>query len=151
MIERETLLGLVPHQGAMCLLDRVAHWDAQRIRCTSRAPARDDDPLRAADSRLRAVHLCEYGAQATAVHGGLLAHEGGGPPRPGMLVALRGVELHVGWVDPAAGELVVDAERLVAGDGGWQYAFEVRQGHDLLASGRVAVMLAAGHDDGGDR
>lgn len=63
---------LIPHQGSMCLLDSVAHWDDVRIHARSGSHARDDNPLRR-DGRLRALHLCEYGAQAMAVHGGLLA------------------------------------------------------------------------------
>jgi len=63
---------LVPHAGRMCLLQRVLDWDESTVRlatATHRDPA---NPLRS-DGRLRAIHLCEYGAQAMAVHGGLRA------------------------------------------------------------------------------
>ena len=72
---------LIPHQGAMCLLDDVVAWDDQRIHARSDSHRRDDNPLRS-DGRLRAVHLCEYGAQAMAVHGGLVARAAGGVASP---------------------------------------------------------------------
>src|SRR5690606_41345652 len=101
-----------------------------------RAP---DSPLRSGGG-LRAVHLCEYGAQAMAVHGGLLASAAGGAAPPGVLVALRGVQLHVARIDGLAGNLVCEAERLVASDSSQQYG--CRLGHDqvLLAAGRAAVV-----------
>ena len=52
---------------------------------------------------LRALHLCEYGAQAMAAHGGLLARDTGGGAKAGMLVALRGVALHVARIDHLLG------------------------------------------------
>ncbi len=69
------LLSLIPHQGAMCLLDRVVEWDKDRVLLATATHRAADNPLRL-DGRLRAVHLCEYGAQAMAVHGGLSAQCG---------------------------------------------------------------------------
>ena len=140
MIDRAGLLTLTPHQGTMCLWDRVLDWDAGRIRLRTASHAREDNPLRSV-GRLRAVHLCEYGAQAMAVHGGLLARAAGTAPKPGMLVALRGVELHVARIDGLAGELEGEAELLAAGGGSQQYAFRIIHAGDLLAKGRVAVIL----------
>src|SRR5689334_15527305 len=94
MAERIDIAALVPHQGAMCLWQDVVEHDAQRVRLRTASHRDPANPLRS-DGRLRALHLCEYGAQAMAVHGGLLAREGGAPVRAGMLVALRGVALHV--------------------------------------------------------
>lgn len=140
MIDRDTLLGLVPHQGAMCLWDRVLDWDDTRIRlatATHRDPAH---PLRGAQG-LRAVHLCEYGAQAMAVHGGLRGRAAGLPVRPGMLVALRGIRLHVPYIDSFDGELVGEAEAVAESADSQQYAFRILHGDRLLAEGRAAVML----------
>lgn len=80
MIGRDTLLDLMPHQGTMALLDEVVGFDATTLHARTRAHARTDNPLRDAQG-LRAVHLCEVGAQATAAHGGLLAREAGGRRR----------------------------------------------------------------------
>lgn len=131
---------LIPHQGGMCLLDAVVDWDAERIHARSASHRRADNPLRS-DGRLRAVHLCEYGAQAMAVHGALLARAAGGTAAPGYLVSLRGVELHRARIDDLDGDLDVHAERLLGGDGSWQYAFRIEHAGTPLASGRAAVML----------
>ena len=90
----------------MCLLERVVEWDDRRVvleTATHRSPT---NPLRV-DGRLRAVHLCEYGAQAMAVHGGLRGTRTGAQPKPGMLVSLRSVHvrtrLHRGSAGRSAG------------------------------------------------
>ncbi len=139
---RDAILELVPHQGAMCLWDEVLEWDTQTIRLRAHNHRDSAHPLRA-HGQLRAVHLCEYGAQAMAVHGGLRARENGGRAKPGLLVALRGVELHVARIDDLAGALECHAEVLTAGDAGWQYAFRITHAGTLLAEGRAAVMLQA--------
>ena len=123
-IGRDAILALVPHQGAMCLWDEVVAWDEGSIHlraCNHRDPAH---PLRAA-GQLRAVHLCEYGAQAMAVHGGLRAREAGGLAKPGLLVALRGVELHVARIDDLPGALECSADML----GRWRQRLAVRVPH----------------------
>jgi predicted hotdog family 3-hydroxylacyl-ACP dehydratase len=130
---------LIPHQGTMCLLDEVVAWDADAIHARSRSHSRADNPLRS-DGRLRAVHLPEYGAQAMAVHGGLLAREAGVVATPGLLVSLRAVELFVERVDDRAGVLDVHAEKLVGSDASWQYAFRIEHEGVVLARGRAAVL-----------
>ena len=150
MIGRDDILALIPHQGAMCLWDEVVDWDAQRIRLRAQNHRDPMHPLRSGDG-LRAVHLCEYGAQAMAVHGGLRAREAGGVARPGLLVALRGVQLHVARIDDLPGTLECGAEVLVESDASQQYAFQVRHAGRLLAEGRAAVMLADTADGGAAR
>ena len=76
-IDRARILQLVPHQGDMCLWDAVDAWDGDSIRLRSATHHDPAHPLRSGD-RLRALHLCEYGAQAMAVHGGLRAAASGG-------------------------------------------------------------------------
>lgn len=140
MIGRDAILALVPHQGTMCLLDSVVSWDAERIHCRSASHRVADNPLRDG-AGLRALHLCEYGAQAMAVHGGLLAQRDGGVARPGMLVSLRAVRLHVDRIDGLDGELDIEAIRLLGSADNWQYGFRVLHRATLLAEGRAAVVL----------
>ena len=139
-IDRATIASLVPHGGAMCLWDEVVDWNAERIVLRSAGHRDPAHPLRS-HGRLRALHLCEYGAQAMAVHGGLRAREGGGVAPPGMLVALRGVELHCARLDDLQGEIECEAEALIAGEDAQQYRFTIRHGATVLAEGRAAVML----------
>lgn len=142
-IEKSDWAGLIPHQGLMCLLDAVVDWDATRIHARSASHRRPDNPLRS-DGVLRAVHLCEYGAQAMAVHGGLLARDAGGVAKAGMLVALRDVRLHVARIDDLPGALEGKAVLLAAGDSSQRYAFRIGHAGVLLAEGHSTVVLLSG-------
>ena len=140
MIGREEILSLIPHQGAMCLWDEVVSWDTASIRLRARNHRDPTHPLRSGD-RLHAVHLCEYGAQAMAVHGGLRAARDAGRARPGVLVALRGVTLHVKRFDDLPGDIECEAEPLAESVDSQQYAFRISHDGELIAEGRAAVML----------
>jgi predicted hotdog family 3-hydroxylacyl-ACP dehydratase len=142
MLTRDDWGALIPHRGAMALLDGVAHWDAQRLLARTGSHRRTDNPLRDG-GRLRALHLCEYGAQAMAVHGALTARAAGTAALPGFLVSLRGVRLHVARIDDLAGDLEIEAEKLLDGGASWQYVFRVRHGEQPLAEGRAAVIVGA--------
>lgn len=142
MLDKTQWAHLIPHQGSMCLLDAVLAWDEDRIHARSASHHRTDNPLRR-DGRLRALHLCEYGAQAMAVHGGLLARAAGGRAEPGLLVSLRAVRLLRDYADDLPGELDVHGERLLASAQSWQYAFRVEYRGELIAAGRAAVMVQA--------
>lgn len=131
---------LVPHKGAMCLWDTVEAWDDARIVLATDGHRDPAHPLRR-DGRLGAVHLCEYGAQAMAVHGGLRGAAAGGTARVGFLVALRDVQLHVARLDDLPGALRAEATLLAESAASQQYAFTVRHGDTVLAEGRAAVML----------
>jgi predicted hotdog family 3-hydroxylacyl-ACP dehydratase len=101
---------------------------------------RADNPLRG-DGMLHAVNLCEYAAQAMAVHGALRERDAGGVALPGFLVALREVELKVERIDDLPGKLQVHVECLIAMADSLQYAFRVEHRGSVLATGRAAVML----------
>jgi len=144
MLGRSDFEPLIPHAGRMCLLDAVADWDETRIHAVSDSHRDPHNPLRR-DGRLHAVHLAEYGAQAAAVHGALRARaQGAGEPRPGMLVALREVQLQREFIDDLCEALHVHAECLYADETGTQYAFRVEHAGTLLAEGRCAVIHGAG-------
>ncbi len=143
MLPKTDWARLIPHAGTMCLLDAVVAWDERRIHAISAGHARADNPLRS-EYGLHAVHLAEYGAQAMAVHGGLLARaQGRDTARPGRLVSLRDVVLLEEYVDTLDGHLDVHAECLYADDAGAQYAFHIEHRGRLLASGRAAVIHPA--------
>lgn len=125
----------------MCLLDAVHSWDAEHVYALSDSHKRVDNPLRS-DGLLRAVHLCEYGAQAMAVHGALLAQEKGAAVQPGLLVALREVRLHVVRIDELPNTLAITAEKQLDSATSWQYKFCITHDEMPLAEGRATVMLA---------
>lgn len=124
----------------MCLLDAIVRWDAQHIQLTATTHRSPNNPLRSPDGRLRSLHLCEYGAQAMAVHGGLLARAAGADVKPGMLVALRDFVVHVARIDDLPAALEVQADCLMADTGGSQYRFLITHDGAPLAQGRAAVL-----------
>lgn len=133
---------LIPHRGAMCLLDTVLDWDHARIHVRAVSHRDPHNPLRR-DERLHALNLCEYAAQAMAIHGGLLARRAGHAAAPGWIAAVREVKLHVARIDDLPGDLDIDVETLLADAAGWQYAFRVEHRSILLAQGRIAIMTRA--------
>jgi predicted hotdog family 3-hydroxylacyl-ACP dehydratase len=144
MLTKTDFVDLIPHAGDMCLLDGVATWDDTTIHAVSISHVLATHPLRGKHG-LHAVHLAEYGAQAMAVHGALLARaQGATAPKPGMLVSLRGVKLTIDRIDTLAGRLDVFAACLMADDSGAQYTFRVEHDGIDIASGRAAVIHPKG-------
>lgn len=140
LLARAELEALIPHAGGMCLLDSVEAWDEQHIECSSSSHRSVQNPLRR-DGRLAALHLAEYGAQAMAVHGGLLARAAGKVAEPGFLASLRKLCLELDYIDQLHGDLCVRATQLLAADSGWTYQFEIECDGQALAAGRAMVML----------
>ncbi len=139
VVDRSLIALLIPHQGSMSLLDRVDSWTASGIVAISSTHRAIDHPLRD-QGGLRAVHLCEYGAQAAALHGGLIARAAGTVAEPGYLVSLRDVTLACHRIDQLDGELRIDAELLLQDSGSWQYRFVAAHAGVTLASGRLAII-----------
>lgn len=138
-MNRDWIAAHIPHQGAMCLLDRVDEWDAQHIRCTTSSHRSESNPLRA-HGRLAAACGIEYAAQAMAVHGALLAGQQA-RPRVGFLASVRGVTLHVGRLDDIAGDLTVEAEQFSGDGNNVLYDFSILAEGRLLLQGRAAVII----------
>lgn len=141
-VARDWIEAHIPHQGAMCLLDEVVEWDAQRIVCHAVSHRDSANPMRVAGI-LPAACGIEYGAQAMAVHGALLdAH--GAPLGRGFLASVRAVRLRAARLDDVESPLRVAAERLSAEDGRVLYAFSISAGAGELVGGRAAVVLDIG-------
>ncbi|RKU02576.1 3-hydroxylacyl-ACP dehydratase [Burkholderia sp. Nafp2/4-1b] len=149
-LDRAWIAAHIPHDGAMCVLDRVEAWDAVRIRCSATSHRDPHNPLR---SRGRLASVCgiEYAAQAMAVHGALLgalldtqpAPTPPARPRAGYLASVRNVDAFVDRLDTFELPLTVDAERIGGDDRSVLYGFALRCGERVLLSGRAAVMLDA--------
>ena len=138
----DDIQSLIPHRGSMCLLERIVAWGERGMTLATATHASPANPLRHLQ-KLQAIHLCEYGAQAMAVHGGLLARGTGEIAKPGLLVSLRDVVLSVDYIDLLAGELLVEVVRLQAGAASLQYTFRVTHRDMELARGRGAVIVGA--------
>jgi predicted hotdog family 3-hydroxylacyl-ACP dehydratase len=138
---RSEIAELIPHAGAMCLLDGVRFWDATRIVCTASSHRDADNPL-ASDSGLDAICGIEYAAQAMAVHGALIA-SAGRRPAAGYLASVRDVTWHAARLDLLADDLEVTATRLAGNQASALYSFSLRCGAEPVLTGRAAVVLDA--------
>lgn len=134
----------IPHQGSMCLLDAVMHWDGTRIQCRASSHRATDNPLRAY-GRLGAACGIEYAAQAMAVHGALMAESlapaGSITPRAGYLVSARGVELHATRLDDITNDLIIEASCNMSNANNMLYEFKVSAAGRTLLHGRATVVL----------
>jgi predicted hotdog family 3-hydroxylacyl-ACP dehydratase len=138
MVTRQRILGLIPHQGDMCLLEAALDWSALDITCSARSHLSPANPLRRG-GKLHAVCGIEYGLQAAALHGALLSGSG---PTAGYLAALRDVEIHTLRLDePSFGTLRVAATQERCTPEGLMYRLVVAaEGGEELLSG-LAIMI----------
>ena len=139
--DREAILKLIPHQGAICLLDAVVESSETRITCRTQSHLDPANPLRR-DGQLSPTALIEYGAQAMAIHAGLIAEARGEQAPPRLLVSAQAVGFACTDAAALAGPLTVVAERKLADARGALYQFEVSSASGRAAWGRVAVLAA---------
>lgn len=137
---RDWIVRHIPHQGTMCLLDRVDFWDELSVTCRTTSHRQDDNPLRSG-GRLGAACGIEYAAQAMAVHGALMINPDSPGPRAGFLVSVRDVHLDVSRLDDVPGDLLVSASCNTRGETTSLYQFSLEAEGRLLVSGRALVVL----------
>lgn len=135
------IAGMIPHAGAMCLLDEVAAWNETTIRCIAGGHREPANPLRAG-AELPALCGIEYAAQAMAVHG-RLSSAVTEKPRAGYLASVSDVVCAVRRLDDLDGDLVIEAEKLAGDDARVQYRFTITSNHAQILTGKAAVVLAA--------
>ena len=141
---RDWIAARIPHQGRMCLLDRVDRMSAAESVCSAISHTDADNPLREG-GRLGAACGIEYAAQAMALHGALAAEaRGAARPARGFLVSLRKLRLHVPRLDDVAGELVVQVQTDADNGDHSVYQFLLGDaGGRPLVEGRALVVLDA--------
>lgn len=142
MLDRADIVGLLPHTGRMCLLDRVLHWDERSIRCATASHRDADNPLRDV-SGLATLAGIEYAAQAAAVHGALLngvRSSDGAVPRSGVLAALKNVTVTRPWLHEVTEEIVVETNLLHSDPAGGVFAFAAFAGAERVLSGQFTLM-----------
>lgn len=140
-IDHAWIAAHIPHQGSMCLLDRVESWNETTILCRTRSHRFADNPLREEDS-LGIVNGIEYAAQTMAVHGALLASHDQAPSA-GYLTSVRNVRWFRRRLDDVDAELAVRADRLSGNELNILYEFSLHCADTLLLTGRASVMLDA--------
>jgi len=138
-LTREAITKLVPHQGAMCLLEEVLEWDENAIACRACSHRDPANPLRSG-AALSAITGVEYAAQAVAVHGSL--NGGGARPSLGYLAGLRDLVCRIERLDLEPGDLTVRATKVAAEGGRLLYDFRIEGGGRELLKGRLSVVLS---------
>ena len=142
MIQGARLAAMLPHAGAMVLLDAVVSWDAAVLHARSRSHLDPANPLRRA-GQLAAVCAVEYGLQAAALHGAMLA--GGVAQRAGYVARLRDVVCHIERLDDETlGHLGIEARLERQEVGGMLYALRIEDVRErTLVTARAIVALPA--------
>jgi predicted hotdog family 3-hydroxylacyl-ACP dehydratase len=140
IMSKTDLCRLIPHGGAMCLLDAVEQWDETSIICKTASHRDATNPLRR-DDQLEAVCGLEYAAQAMAVHVGLLQQGNERRLAVGYLGAVNNLMLRATRLDDVKGDLTVQATRLVGEVGSFIYAFRVSAERQELLDGRASIFL----------
>lgn len=134
------MAGLIPHQGAMCLLDAIERWDQDHIVCRTTSHRRLDNPLRDA-SGLRALCAIEYGAQAIAAHAALLGRPSGRSLEAGVLAYVRDVTTTLSHLDQLIGALTIRATLVLTHEQGSIYDVVVTGDGRAVMTGRLSVMM----------
>lgn len=142
-LDHDAICRLLPHAGAMCLLEAVLQWDEQAIHCRATNHRDPDNPLRN-PAGLPALSALEYGAQAMAVHGAVLADAG--PPRAGFLAAVRNLEVHRPMLDDLDADLDISAQCVMSDRNSSIYDLEVSAGDEAILSARATVILQTEDD-----
>ena len=137
MLAGEAIAALLPHAGKMVLLERVTAWDRSEITCLTGSHRDRDNPLRRG-GRLSCLCGVEFGAQAMALHGALVA---GGPSRSGVLASLKNIRCHVERLDDIGGDLRVSAKTLFSQRDRFIYEFSLWSAQTPLLDGQAAVFL----------
>lgn len=138
-IGRSEIEDLIPHAGAMVLLDTVVSWDASQITCRAVSHRNTDHPL-AVGGALPTLCGLEYAAQAMALHG-RLSGAVGTRPRKGYVASVRNLVWHTERLDTLLSPLLIEAE-LIAQDGGAViYRFAVTAEGVEVLTGRATVLL----------
>lgn len=143
MIDRAWIANRIPHQGSMCLLDRVENWDENGVVCSAQSHSSPENPLRSVGI-LGIANAIEYAAQAMAVHCALLIDSNESEaPKSGYLTSVRQVNWYRSRFDDIAGGLRICARRMSGNEITVLYNFEIHGDDMLLIEGRASVVLNA--------
>ncbi len=137
LVTRDRIEPLVPHAGMMLMIDGVTAWDDQQISCISACHRAADNPL-LRDGRLSAHHGIEFGAQAAAVHGGLLDKRQAPPLR--ALAAVRKARFSRPWLEDLPGRLEIVATLIMLDQQAAIYQADLTHQGDEIASMRLTLM-----------
>ena len=139
-LNKKEIEALIPHSGAMSLLNEVLKWDEDHIICLANSHRSIHNPLRN-ENALSSVCGVEYAAQAMAVHGALSTGDPDEEPRPGYLASIKNLDLSVSSLDDIESDLVIEAELLMRDKEFLVYQFRVLSEDLNLLSGRAIISI----------
>jgi predicted hotdog family 3-hydroxylacyl-ACP dehydratase len=126
----------IPQRGAMRLLDRVLHVDADHAVAEVNVPF---DGLFVRDGQVPVWIGIEYMAQAISAWAGGREHAKGGAPGPGLLLGTRRFEAHCAGF-PSGTTLRIEAYcELIGANGLGQFDCHIRMHGAEVASARLSV------------
>ena len=142
MLDKSEIEMLLPHQGAMFLLERVTRFDRNEIECIASNHRDPNNPLRHFDC-LPAHVAIEYAAQAAGVHGGLLNRKlrPDAPALTGYLAVVSNLHWQVERLDDLPGDLEIHARRTAIAPGGVAYHVEMTHHGRSIVSGDLIIAL----------
>ncbi len=126
----------------MCLLDVIENWDEGTISCRTSTHRNPDNPLRYQGCLTVSAGL-EYAAQAMGAHVGLKEGARQTEHAIGYVGSVRDVVFVVDRLDDLAGDLTVNATRLVEGDRSYMYRFSVSHNGLPIIEGRASIFIKA--------
>src|SRR5690348_5741419 len=126
----------------MCLLDSVETWDDTTISCRTSTHRDQRNPLRAR-GRLTVSAGLEYAAQAMGAHVGLVDGSRRSENQIGYVGGVRDVTFSVTRLDDLAGDLTVEATRMVEGENSYMYRFTVSHSGLAIIEGRASIFVKA--------
>jgi predicted hotdog family 3-hydroxylacyl-ACP dehydratase len=132
---------LLPHDGAMMLIDSVLSHTPSETECMVDVDA--STLFHDTDGSVPSWLSLEYMAQAIAAHGGLVDREAGRPTRPGLLVSSRNLNIAVDKFAPHQ-RLRVEVRHRRGKIGMLAFECALFDEHDadtVLASGTLNVYL----------
>jgi predicted hotdog family 3-hydroxylacyl-ACP dehydratase len=140
LMDHDMIATLIPHAGAMCLLDGLISWDAGAVICVSNSYRGLGNPLRNKNGTLGIACGIEIASQAMALHGRLTARTDT-QPRGGVLASVRDVRFGAATLDAGTGDLTIAAERLLGDAANATYHFSLTCNDIEMLSGRATVLL----------
>jgi predicted hotdog family 3-hydroxylacyl-ACP dehydratase len=142
MLKKSEIEALLPHQGAMFLLEQVNRFDRDEIECSAISHRASNNPLRH-EGRLPVHAAIEYAAQAAGVHGGLLNRQlyPDAPAQMGYLAVISNLQWQVQRLDDLPGELQIRARRTAVTPGGRAYHVAIQHRGEPILSGDLIIAL----------
>lgn len=135
-----TIQELVPHQGEMCLLDRVVSWDDESIVAEVEIPC---GGLFVEGGGVPAWLGIEYMAQAIAAWAGCHTRLAGLPPKAGFLLGTRRYTSQCSMI-PSGTLLQIHARCELRGENGLgMFSCRMMAGENELAAANVTVFEPA--------